>query len=81
MDDVVVLEAADHVRDRVGFANVGEELVRAVCLWKRAGDEPGDVDELDDGGYHLLGLRDHGELRKTRILVDDPTLGSIVQNG
>ena len=52
--DVVVLEAAHDVRDRVGLADVGEELVAEALALRRARDQPRDVDELDDGGNHLL---------------------------
>ena len=64
VDDVVVVEAAHDVRDRVGLADVGEELVAQALALRRAGDEPGDVDELDDGRHHLLRLRDRGQLRR-----------------
>ena len=49
VDDVVVLEAAHHVGDRVDLADVGEELVAEALALRRAGDEAGDVDELDRG--------------------------------
>ncbi len=44
--DVVVLEAAHDVRDRVDFADVREELVAEAFALRCAGDEAGDVDEL-----------------------------------
>ena len=48
VDDVLVVEAAHDVDDRVGLADVGEELVAEAFALRRAGDEAGDVDELDD---------------------------------
>ena len=54
VDDVVVLEAAHDVRDRVGLADVGEELVAEAFALRRAGDEPRDVDELDRRRDDLL---------------------------
>ena len=56
--DVVVDEAAHHVRDRIGLADVGEELVAQAFALRGAGDQAGDVDELDDRRNHLLRFRD-----------------------
>ncbi|KGD42250.1 hypothetical protein DO70_6530 [Burkholderia pseudomallei] len=61
VDDVLVLEAAHDVRDRIGFADVREELVAEALALARAGDEARDVDEFDDGRHDALGLDDFGE--------------------
>ena len=58
MNDVAVLEAAHDLDDRVGLANVGEELVAEALAFGRSFHKPGDVDELDDGRHDLLGLHD-----------------------
>ena len=55
MGDVAVLEAADHVDDGVGGADVGQELVAQALTLAGALHEAGDVDELEDGGGGLLG--------------------------
>src|SRR5690606_12673295 len=49
VDDVLVLEAADDVRDGVRLADVAEEGVAAALALARAADEAGDVDELHRG--------------------------------
>ena len=46
VDDVAVLEAAHHVGDGVGLADVGEELVAEALALRGARDEARDVDEL-----------------------------------
>jgi outer membrane receptor protein involved in Fe transport len=61
VDHVVVLEAAHHVGDRVDFADVREELVAQALAAGGAGDQAGDVDELDRGRDHLLRLDDFGQ--------------------
>ena len=83
MHDVVVLEAAHHVRDRIGLADVGEELVAEALALGRARDESGDVDELDRrrespsrGCAIAASAARRGSGTSTM-----PTLGSIVQNG
>ena len=80
---VLVLEAAHDVRDGVGLADVGEELVAQAFAFGRAGDQPGDVDELDDRRNDLLRLRDARPARRRRGSGTStmPTLGSMVQNG
>ena len=49
VDDVVVVEAADHVDDGVALADVGEEVVALAFALGGAGDEAGDVDDVDRG--------------------------------
>src|SRR5690606_26869184 len=44
VDDVLVLEAADDVRDRVDLADVGQELIAEALALRGATDEAGDVD-------------------------------------
>ena len=61
VDDVVVLEAADDLDDGVDLADGGEKLVAEAFALAGAGDEAGDVDELDGGGDDDLGLRDRLE--------------------
>ena len=54
----VVFETAHHVRDRVGLADVREELVAEALALRRAGHEARDVDEFDRGRHDLLRLHD-----------------------
>src|SRR5688572_31411444 len=65
--DVVVLETAHEMRDRVRLANVREELIAKPLTLRRAFDEARDVDELDDGRHDLLGFHDVGERVELRI--------------
>ena len=65
--DVVVDEAAHDVRDRVGLADVGEELVAEALALRGAGDEARDVDELDDRRHDALGARDRRQRREPRV--------------
>ena len=59
VDDFGVMEAADHVQDRVGLADVREELVAQAFALAGAFDDAGDVDELHGGGDDGVRL-DHG---------------------
>jgi len=60
VDDFGVGEAADDVQDRVGLADVREELVAEAFTLAGAFDDAGDVDELHGGGDDGVGL-DHGD--------------------
>jgi hypothetical protein len=71
VDDVLVVEAADDVEDRVGLADVGEELVAEALALGRALHEPGDVDELDGRRHDGLRVDDRLELVEARIRDDD----------
>ncbi len=67
MGDVVVDEAAQDVDDRIGLADVAEELVAEPFALRRAADQPGDVGEaqlrLDDLGA----ARDPGDGVEARV--------------
>ena len=76
VDHVLVVEAAHHVDDRIGLADVGEELVAEAFALGRAGDQARDVDELDDRRQHALGLDDLGQLGQPRVgQLDDADVG------
>jgi putative MATE family efflux protein len=51
VDDVVVLEAAHHVRDGVGLADVGEKLVAQPFALGSPTHQAGDIDEIDRGRH------------------------------
>ena len=54
VDDVGVVEAADDVQNGVDVADVGQELVAQAFALRRAADDAGDVDQLQDGRDDLL---------------------------
>src|SRR5476649_155372 len=58
VNHVLVFEAADHVGDGVGFADVGQELVAQAFTFGGARHEAGDVDELHGGRQDALGVDD-----------------------
>ena len=67
VDHVLVVEAAHHVDDRVGLADVRQELVSEALALGRAGHQPGDVDELDHRRQHALGLDDRRQRGQPRV--------------
>ena len=80
--DVVVLETAHDVRDRVGLANVREKLVAETLAFRGARDQACDVDEFHRGRNHFLRLHDARQhASRASGTGTTPTFGSIVQNG
>ena len=67
VNDVFVLEAAHHVADRFGFADVGQELVAQAFTFRRAFYQARDVDELHGGRHQALRFDDLRQLIKARI--------------
>lgn len=67
VDDVLVFEAAHHVGDGVGLADVGEELVAQAFTFRCARHQAGDIDEFHGGGDDLLGLDDFGQGIQARV--------------
>ena len=65
--DVRALEAAHDVRDRIGLADVRQELVAEPFALRRASDEPRDIDELHRRRQDLLRLHDRRELLEPLI--------------
>ena len=68
VDDVVVLEAAHNVEDRVALADVREELVAESLALRGALHETRDVRELDRRADDLLRVRDCRERLEARVL-------------
>ena len=67
MDDVVVVEAAHDLHDRVDFADIGKKFVPEALAFGRSRDEPGNVHELDDGGNDDVRLRDFRQRREAFV--------------
>ena len=67
MGDVVILETAQHMRHRVHFADIGQELVAQPFALGRAAHQPGNVDEGDAGGNDLGRTGDLGQRVQPRI--------------
>ena len=61
MDDVLVVEAADHMDDGIGHTDVGQELVAQSLALGGALYQAGDVHKLNDCGGGLVGVGFFGE--------------------
>ena len=80
---VGVGEDPHDLADRVGLADVGEELVAEALALRRAADQPGDVHEPDRGRARSWPSRTARPARRSRGsgMPTMPTLGSMVANG
>ena len=67
MGHVPVLEAAQHVDDRVHLADIGQELVAQALALGCAANQAGDVDEFQAGGHDPDRLADFGQCRQARV--------------
>ena len=67
MGDVVIVEAAQHVDDRIRFADVCEELVAEAFALARAFHEAGDVHEVHPGRHDLFRTGDFGQSIEARL--------------
>ena len=82
VDHVVVLEAAHHVDDGVGLADVGQKLVAQAFALAGTGHQTGDIDKLDDSRNDALGRDDLASCcRRGSGTSTTPVLGSMVQKG
>ena len=76
MRDVVVLEAAQHVDDRVRLADVGQKLVAQPLAFGRALDQTGYIDDLDRRGDDFLRVVYFREVHDPLVgHRDDPDVG------
>ncbi len=73
VDDVVVDETADDLHNGVDLTDGREELVAETFALAGAGDEAGDVDELNCGGNDDAGLGDGLEDVGALVGDDDDT--------
>ena len=67
VDDVVVLEGAHDLADRVRLADVGQELVAQAFAFGGALDDAGDVHEGDGGRHDLFGMHELGKHWQTVV--------------
>ena len=67
VDDVVVFEAAHHVTDSFGFADVGQKLVAQAFTFRRAFNEACDINEFHRGRQNTLWFDDFSQFVQTRI--------------
>ncbi len=67
MHNVGIAEIADDLANRVGFANVSEELVAQALTLACAGDQTGDVDEFHRRGHDAGGVVDLLETQQARV--------------
>ena len=67
MDDVVVLEGAHNLANRVRLADVGQELVAQAFALGGALDDAGDVHEGHRGGHDLFGVDQLGQYRQALV--------------
>ncbi len=67
VNHVLVFEAAHHVGDGVGFADVGEELVAQAFAFRSTGHQACNVDEFHGGGQNAVGLDDFSQRIEARI--------------
>ena len=71
MDDRVVVVRAHDVDDRVGLADVREEAVAEALAAVRAGDEPGDVMEVDRVRHDVRRMQQLGEAVEALVFDGD----------
>src|SRR3546814_11898650 len=71
MLEVVILETAQDVDDRVNLADVAEELVAQPFALRRAAHQPRDVDEGELGRDDLLAARDRRQLVEPVVVYRD----------
>lgn len=67
VNDIVVFEAANHVTDSFGFADVGQKLVAETFAFGRAFNQARDINELHGGRQDTLRFDDFSQLVQTRI--------------
>ena len=64
---VTVVEAAEHVDDGIGFADVTQELVAQPFAFRSAFHKSGDVDNFDRGGDDASGVYQFGQFGQSFI--------------
>lgn len=67
VDDVAVVEAAQHVNDGVALADVAQELVAESFTFAGALHQSGNVDDVAHGRYDTPRVNQLGELRQSFV--------------
>ena len=56
VDNIFVVEASNHVKDRIDFADIGQEFVSQPFAFRCTLDEARDVYNFADRGNHRIGV-------------------------
>jgi len=76
VDDILIIETSNDVNDRVGFADIAEELISQPFTLRGTFYEPRNIDELDRRGHDRLGMDEILELFEANVGDgDDPGVG------
>ncbi len=67
MADFRVLKTADHVNDRIHFADIAQKLIPKAFSLAGALNQARDVDEANDGRFGFLGLQHLGQAIQSGI--------------
>ena len=67
MHNVIVFKSTHDFADRVGLADVGQELVAQAFAFGGALDDAGDIHEGHRGRHDLLGVNQLGQHRQTIV--------------
>jgi hypothetical protein len=65
--DVVILEAAQHMRDGIDFADVGQELVAQPFALRCTAHQARDIDERNAGGDDLARFSDRRQFVEPQV--------------
>jgi len=67
VNHIIVFKTAHHMSDRVGFADVAQELIAQPFALGRARHQTGDVDELHRGRNNFLRFDDRRQRVQARV--------------
>ena len=67
MDDVLIVKAAHHVSDCVGFTNSTQKFIAQTFTFGGAGNQTGNIDKFHAGGNYAFRFNDRGDQILARI--------------
>ena len=67
MNHVVIVKTTHHVCNRIGFANIGEELIAQTFAFGRTCDQTRNINKLNCGKLHALGFDNFSQRIHARI--------------
>ena len=67
MHHIRVFKTAHHLRDGIGFADVGQKLVAQAFAFGGPGHQAGNVHKFHYGGQNALGLDDVSQRLQARV--------------
>jgi hypothetical protein len=67
MDNIIIIEATEHMKDSIRFAYISEELIAQTFATRSTFNQTGNINNLHSSGYYAARIAQFDQLGETVI--------------